>query len=361
MKRVAAGLLATLLFGVWIRWRLAGVPIHAALDAVPFAFARHAHSHLGYYALLIPLAWHAWRQRGHQGLSATEALVYGAATVLSTIGFLRAGYGVLAIIGSTIVALQWMLAAWRVARAAPRGDLLTLMFPGTLIALAWIPVIAASLRRDPELSAAAVQTFLAALMFTVVAPSALAARGVTRHASPVLVAVLGLGAAVALGVWPGWPARLALAAYAAWWLTALRPAALPLRLALPWGAAGVGLLTVSTGLLPYGHDVGIAAVHYLVLGPLLPMFLDARLGARVSPWAWWTYQSLVGAFAASIALRSVVQVAWPSQAAAIIGTAILGWWALALWRSAAGAGDAPEGKVHADAAVAPRALDPRNQ
>lgn len=342
MRRVAAGLLTTLAFGVWIRWRLAGVPILPALEQVPFAFARHAHSHLGYYAVLIPLAWHAWRQRGHRGLSAVEALVYGAATVLATIGFLRAGYGVLAIIGSTAVALLWMLAAWRVSRAAPRGELLTLMFPGTLLALAWIPVIAISLRRDPALSAAAVQTFLAALMFIVVAPSALAARGVSRHATPVLIAALGLGAAVALGVWTGWPARLALAAYAVWWIAALRPAALPTRLAVPWGAAGAGLLSVSTGLLPYGHDIGIAAVHYLVLGPLLPMFLDARTGARVPAWAWWCYQLLVAAFAGSIALRGVVPAAWPSQAAALIGTAIFAWWTLAMWRAAAGAGDATQ-------------------
>lgn len=369
MRRVAAGLLATLAFGVWIRWRLAGVPIHATLDQVPFAFARHAHSHLGYYALLVPLAWHAWRARGHRGLSSAEALVYGTATVLSTIGFLRAGYGLLAIIGSTVVALLWMLAAWRVARAAPRGDLLTLMFPGTLLSLAWIPVIAVSLRRDPAFSAAAVQTFLAALMFTVVAPSALAARGIAGHGPPPVVGILGFGAAVALGVWDGWPARLVFAAYALWWLLALRAgrspgvgdrAAMPRRLALPWAAAGAGLLAMSTGLVPDGHDIGIAAVHYLVLGPLLPMFLDARLGGRVPSWAWGAYQGLVAAVAASIALRGVVPAAWPSQGAALLGTALLIWWALALWRSAGGAGDASERERDGDAAVAARTLDLRH-
>ena len=39
MRRVAAGLLATLVFGVWIRWRLAGVPIHSALTLFPEDFA----------------------------------------------------------------------------------------------------------------------------------------------------------------------------------------------------------------------------------------------------------------------------------------------------------------------------------
>lgn len=351
MRRVIAGLLTTLAFGVWIRWRLAGVPIHAALEQVPFAFARHAHSHLGYYALLIPLAWHAWRQRGHRGLSEGEALAYGSATVLATIGFLRSGYGVLAIVGSTVVALLWILAAWRVARAAGRSDLLTLVFPGTLLSLAWIPVIAISLRRDPALSAAAVQTFLAALMFMVVAPSALVARGRLRHGAPPMVAALGLGGAVALGVWDAWPMRLCLAGYALWWIAALRPiggtSQLPSRLALPWLAAGLGLLAMSSGLVPYGHDVGIAAVHYLALGPLLAMFLDGRVGARVAPWAWWAYQALVAAFAGSIAARAFVPAAWPSQAAAVLGSAIFVWWALALWRSAAGAGDATHREIHA--------------
>lgn len=351
MKRVAAGLLATLAFGVWIRWRLAGVPIHAALDAVPFAFARHAHSHLGYYALLIPLAWHAWRVRGHRGLSAAEALVYGGATVLATVGFLRSGYGVLAIVGSTVVAMLWILVAWRVARAAARGDLLTLVFPGTLLSLAWIPVIAISLRRDPALSAAAVQTFLAALMFTVVAPSALVARGILRHGAPPLVAALGLGGAVALGVWDAWPMRVLLTGYALWWVSALRPvdgaSPLPARLALPWLAAGIGLLAVASGFVPYGHDIGIAAVHYLALAPLLAMFLDGRIGARVAPWAWWSYQAIVVVFAGSIATRAFVPAAWPSQAAAVFGTAIFAWWGGALWRSAVGAGDASHREVDA--------------
>lgn len=345
MRRVAAGLLATLTFGVWIRWRLAGVPIHAALEQVPFAFARHAHSHLGYYALLVPLAWHAWRARGHRGLSAAEALAYGSATALATVGFLSSGYGVLAIVGSTVVALLWILAAWRVARAAARGDLLTLVFPGTLLSLAWIPVIAVSLRRDPVLSAAAVQTFLAALMFTVVAPSALVARGRLRHGAPPLVAALGLGGAVALGVWDAWPMRLLLAGYALWWIAALRPVVgatpLPARLALPWLAAGIGLLAMSGGLVPYVHDIGIAAVHYLALGPLLAMFLDGRIGTRVAPWAWWTYQAIVAAFAGSIAMRAFVPLAWPSQAAALLGTAILLWWVAALWRAATATSSRP--------------------
>ncbi|MBA3854010.1 MAG: hypothetical protein C0503_06315 [Gemmatimonas sp.] len=360
MKRIAAGLLATLLFGVWIRWRLAGVPIFTSLEQIPFSFARHAHSHLGYYALLIPLAWSAWAVRGQRALSFAESTVYGVATVLATVGFLRAGYGVLAIVGSTVVALQWMLAAWRMTRAAPVGDLLRLMFPGTLFSLAWIPVIAISLRRDPALSAAAVQTFLAALMFTVVVPSALVARGILRQGPPPLVAALGLGGAVALGAWNGWPARLFLAGYALWWLSALRTrkeaipestrsadGPFPLRLSLPWAAAGLGLLAMSSGLVPAAHDIGIAAVHYLVLGPLLPMFVDGQMRTRLRAWSWAVYQASVAAFATCIALRAFVPAAWPTRWAAIMGTFLLLWWSLALWRSRSGASNAPVRKVHA--------------
>lgn len=55
-----AALLGTIGLGVWLRWALAG-----AVDLLaPFGHLRHAHSHLGYYGLLFPLAWLGWKAAG---------------------------------------------------------------------------------------------------------------------------------------------------------------------------------------------------------------------------------------------------------------------------------------------------------
>ena len=59
-QTIGAALLVTLAIGVWLRWSLATtLPLPA-----PFGNARHAHSHLGYFGLLFPLAWLGWRAAG---------------------------------------------------------------------------------------------------------------------------------------------------------------------------------------------------------------------------------------------------------------------------------------------------------
>jgi len=54
-RAIAAGLVLTLAAGLYLRWILAGVGI-AMPPWTQYPFLRHAHSHLGYYAVLLPLA-----------------------------------------------------------------------------------------------------------------------------------------------------------------------------------------------------------------------------------------------------------------------------------------------------------------
>jgi hypothetical protein len=332
---IALGLALTLALGAYLRWFLAGVGVDLP-SFTRFEHLRHAHSHLGYYAVLVPLAWLGWARQGVMALQPREAWLYGAGTALATAGFVQAGYGLLGIVGSTLVGALWMLAAWRAARAA-RGsdDPLQLVLCGTVAALACIPVIAIALRRDPTLAAAAVQSFLALMLFLVVAPSALVALGLRQRGAWGL-GVAGLGAGAALGLWEHPVTRVALAVLAAYWLDAARrmPTA-PLRAA--WGAAAVGLLALASGLLPAVRDVAVGAVHFLVLGPLLMSLAAPSVAAAAPEKWWWVYLVAVGTLAGPLVWRAL-GVASPGTAvaSAIGGTAVLLWWVVLLVQWASG-------------------------
>lgn len=329
-RGIAVGLILTLAVGLYLRWFLAGVGL--TIPAwTQYPFVRHAHSHLGYYAVLIPLAWLAWSSRGITALRPREAWTYAAFTGIATVGFVQAGYGLLGIVGSTVVGLLWLLAAVRAARAA-RGadDPLQTILCGTVAALACIPVIAISLRRDPALAAAAVQSFLALLLFLVAAPSALVALGLRQRAAWGLC-VAGIGAGLALGLWDALPARIALLVLAAYWVDAAWR--MPARvLQVAWAAAAVGLAALGLRLVPNAHDVGVGAIHFLVLGPLLMALAWRLLADGVRAWGWWGYLAAVALLAGPLVVRGMgaAQGAWVGVASAIGGTGVLVWWGVVL-------------------------------
>ncbi len=330
VRAIAAGLLGTLALGLWLRWFLAGVGV-ALPSGAAFAHLRHAHSHLGYYAVLLPLAWMAWRAEGGDALRAREGWLYALATVVATIGFAMAGYGLLGIVGSTIVGALWLVAGVRVARGT-RGsdDPMVAVLPGTVLALSCIPIIATSLRSDPPLAAAAVQSFLSALLFLVVAPAALTALGLRQRWAWGTV-VTGAGAAFALGLWPSVWTRIALGVHALTWLVAARR--LPqVHHGVVWGAAALGLLLVAVGAVPLVHDSAIAAVHFLVLGPLLSALVARNLAAGLPSWAWWLYHGAVALLAAPLAWRALWGGGWTGLASAVGGTAVVLWWGAVLGR-----------------------------
>lgn len=324
-RLLSVALLVTLALGVWMRWALAG----ALSLPIDFAHLRHAHSHLGAYGVLFPLAFVAWRAAGAPAPGPRVMVVYAAATVLATFGFLRAGYGVDAIIGSTIVGALWLHGAFRLRHRVLRlDDPLALVPFGIVAAMTCVPFIAFTLRRDPPLAQHLVATFLSALLLVVVAPSALSAIGARAWPSPVLT-VAGLASAAALGVWPSAPARLGLAVYALFFLSVVRERAVPMVLRVSWAGVGAGLLAMALGLIPNVRPAVLGALHFLVLGPVL-LSLTRQRWSLASPFALAAGFVAVGLLTAPLVLQALDVTRWTMEVSALGGTLVLAWWFVAV-------------------------------
>jgi hypothetical protein len=328
-------MLLTLLMGLWLRWYLAGVGLPLPAGTT-FSNLRHAHSHLGYYAVLVPLAWLAAELgSGQKLLERRERWFYVVATLLATVGFVQAGYGLLGIVGSTAVSLIWLLAAWRIAaKARAPDDPLVAILPGTLLSLVCVPLIASSLRSNPAFAASAVQSFLTVLLFLVIAPGAVAALGLRQRWAWGTV-VTGALAALSLGLWPSIVTRAGLALHACYWVDTARRIDAPV-FAAPWYAAAIGLLLVAAGTVPLTHDVAIGAIHFLVLGPFLSALAHRWISPSLPMQAWWWHHGGAALLAGPLVLRALVPAAgaWTGIASAIGGTIVVTWWVSVLTRAA---------------------------
>lgn len=324
---IGLALAGTLLLGAWLRWGLTGrVPLLG-----DFTNLRHAHSHLGYYGILFPLAWAGWRQAGAETPGPKTLAAYAAATALAFVGFLRAGYGIEAIIGSTVAGLVWLGSGWRLRRRVVSwSDPLALVLPGIVGAMACVPFVAMTLRSNPSMAQALVATFLAALLLGVMVPSAFAARGVAVSAAPLLTVASLLGAS-SLGIWPAWPARLGLGVYGLWLASAPVYRTLPSHLRLSWSLVGLGLIGMSAGLLPNVRPVVIGAIHFLILSPVLGSLAAARLPHPLPQRAWWFNHAFVAMLAAPLAAQGFGAGAWTMTLSAIGGTGVVIWWSYAGW------------------------------
>lgn len=322
----AAALGVTVVLGAWLRLALAG----RATLVGDFSNLLHAHSHLGYFGVLFPLAWAGWKGAGAPVPGARWMAVYAVATVLSFVGFLRAGYGPEAIAGSTLVGLIWLGSAWGIRdRVLRPDDPLALVPPGVVGAMACVPFIALNLRSNPPLAQGLIATFLAVLLLAVIAPSALAARGIRAVASPVLAACALLGA-LSLGIWPSAPARAGLALYAAWLVSVGREGSLPLHLRGAWALVGAGLLAMAAGLLPNVRPVVIGAIHFMVLSPLLGTLARGWLPRSLPEPAWWVLHLLVVLLAGPLVMQGLGGGVWTLTASAAGGVGVALWWGWAL-------------------------------
>ncbi|MCA9737793.1 MAG: hypothetical protein R3E98_19395 [Gemmatimonadota bacterium] len=318
---VAAALLGTLGLGVWLRWALAG-GLALPLD---FAHLRHAHSHLGYYGILLPLAWRAWRRAGAPVPSGRTGVLYAVATSVAVVGFLRAGYGPEAIAGSTVVGAVWLTSAARLrARTWAARDLLAPVLPAVVAALACVPMIALRLDSDPATAYAFVATFLAILLLGVAVPSALLAQGATVRHAPAWGVTALLGAA-ALGAWPAAPARAALLAYGLGLAAAARTASGEAWLRAAWFLVAAGLSGMALGVLPDTHPVVIGAIHFLVLGPVLGGLALSGRGVPGSR-GGWLYLGAVGVLTLPLVLQGLGAGAWTRTVSAWGGTLVLASW-----------------------------------
>lgn len=334
---VAAALLLTLALGLSLRWALAGAPV------LPGGFTRWrmVHSHLGYYAVLLPLAWPVWAARGGRGPGGLARWAYAATVLLAMVGFaVDGGYGPLAMAGSTGVLALWLADAWR----NRRRDLLARDWLGPtptalVMAALCVPPVGVLSARDPALARQVLSTFLTLLLVGVLVPAALSA---VRAAAPrgALWLLSTLGAALWLGPLPGPITGLGAVLLAVTVLRiALRPE-LPLDRRLGWAGFSAGLLAMVLGLVPNHGPVAIGAVHYLVLGPLLDGLTASRWPTR--PSLRWATLAAAAAMSAALVAQGTWATPGAATAAAWAGTAAaLGW----AWRIVAVWGNAPSSAV----------------
>lgn len=323
---IAAALIGAMSIGAWMRWALAG-----ALDlGLPFDHLRHAHSHLGYYGILFPLAWLGWRAAGAPAPGRGALIAYGISTAVACVGFMISGYGGVAIAGSAAVAGFWLWSAFGLrARLRRLADPLGAVPLGVLASLACVPFIAITLRRDPALAHGLVSTFLSALLLIVITPSVIAARGISLGPWPFLLISGALGS-LSLGVAPHPVTRFGLLIYAGLVGALICARRLGLHGRAAWGAVALGLAAMALGALPNVRPVALGAIHFLILGPVMATLAPLWLRRPPPPWAWWLGHGCWGLMSAALTLQGLSAGPWTWRVAAVGGTATLLWWAVTL-------------------------------
>jgi len=323
---IVASLAGTVLVGVWLRWALAG----SVSLAFPFAHLRHAHSHLGYFGLLFPLAWMAWRAAGAPAPGRRALIAYAVCTAVACVGFVHNGYGPVAIAGSTLVAAFWLWSAWPLrSRLKKLQDPLGAVPLGIVASLACVPPIALNLRTNPELAHGFVSTFLSGLLLVVIIPSTLAGGRISPGPWPFFL-VVGVLGALYLGVAPHPVTQVGLLAFAGLMIAPVLSSRLTLHARVAWALVGLGLGAMAVGLLPNVRPVALGAIHFLILGPVLASVAPLWLKAAPPTWAWWLGHACWGTMSAALVLQAFVADPSTWTVAALGGTATLLWWALVL-------------------------------
>ena len=329
---IAGSLVGAMVIGVWVRWAMAG----GSTLPLPFDNLRHGHSHLGYFGVLFPLAWLGWRASDAPVPGPRGLWLYAVFNAVALVGFLRSGYGVIAIVGSTAIAAVWVWSAVPLVRRMRRlGDPLAVAPLGILLSLACVPPIALTLRSDPVLASGLVSTFLSGLLFLVIVPSALGAARVSPGPWPLFLIAGALGA-LALGVAPQVATRAGLLVYAALIAAPAVSSRLESHVRVAWAAVCVGLVLLALGLLPNTRPVALGAIHFLILGPLLATLVPSWLPREIPGWAWWLGHGIWGTMAAALVAQAFFSAPWTWTAAALGGTGTLLWWVAVLAYQAKG-------------------------
>ena len=305
----AVSIALTALLGAALRLVLAG--------SVPpfgdFGFLRHAHTHLGYYGGLFPLMWLAWAGRGGPQFGPRWRWLYGVSVVVSVIGFVRAGYGPIAIAGSTAVLVGWLWSAAALFRRRDRGWLGAAAW-GVLLGSAMIPWVAASVSTGR--SGFVARSFLGLLLLGALTPSAMARIDAKPWPRWLWVLSTTVGA-LALGAVEG-PHLAALALVGLLLGRSVLSAELPHPLRFAWLVTAAGLTLMGLHLLELSHSAAVAGVHFVVLGPLLMTFWPRRIGEGWS----WGYLALVGTMSGAILSQQWGLLAQGPKIAAWSGVAI---------------------------------------
>lgn len=324
LRFALACLVGTVGIGTLLRWALAG----RGMLIGDFAHVRSAHSHLGYFGVLFPFVWLAWARAGHAVPRGRWLAVYAVGTAAATVDFGLRGYALVSIAGSTVVLGFWILSAWPHWRRVAGRDWMAPVFPAVLGSALAIPAVAVLSRRSDPAAGQWVHAFLTWLLLGVGVPTVLDRSGARPPAGWLhTLAVLGTG--LALGPFPNPVTRGAMAiggGLIAW--AGLR-AALRWELRGAWLGVGLGLVTVATGLLAWSPILAVAAIHFVMLGPVLGVLAWPETEA----WTRWrpAYLGLVAAFAGCVSMTGwSPAVGWP-VAAALTGTLVALVWVVRMW------------------------------
>lgn len=316
-RAVALALVATVGLGALLRAYLAG----SGWLPTDFRHLRHAHTHLGWYGALFPLAFRAWRADGRWVPGRRLSAAYWVAVGVSIGGFLRAGYGPEAIAGSTAVLGVWLAVAWRNRGALAERSWFAAVPVLLLLAACSVGPVAAFVRRDPPLSARWVRTFLSLLLLGACLPAALARARLT--APPAWLWGLSVvGGAAYVGVAPGPVTAVALFGAGALLVrAALVSAGARTDLRLGVAAVGLGLLVVALRLTPLSTALAVAGVHLAVLGPVLHGLWGP---VDRTPALAWVTQGTAVAMCAGIVAGSASGLVWAAWAGAAVATLVAG-------------------------------------
>lgn len=306
-------ILLTALLGLALRWQMAGasIPWLSGLDI------RRAHSHLGFYGVLFPATWITLSSLGSNTPGRRTFFFYCGFALLSTVGFLFWGYGILAITSSTAVLFVWLHHAWKnqshqrlLSRNWMGASALSIYISAILIG-----AVAISTRTQPELANKLARSFLTLLLFGVFIPSAL--NTFTRHAPVAITWFFGIvsGAIYLTELSTHWFFGVGLVSVGleisrALWKTHIderqkNQYQIDRRILCLWAIFAGSLIATGLGLLPYSYFSAIAGIHYLILGPLLMTFAITHLRLELGSVLRMIYEGSFLTMVASIALKAV--------------------------------------------------------
>ena len=310
-----AALLGTAALGTLLRLSWTAPDFAVPLTARP-DFLRHAHSHLGFYAVLFPtiwLVWQGWAPRGRLGHA------YCAVSFATAGLFLHSGYSIPAIVGSTLVGAGWGIFAWRAGLWRLGGDARGAVGPAIVVALCFVPPIGVLTPRDPALAEQLVRTFLSVLLLGAGLPALL--RG-PRDTPAWLWLVATLAASAGGGLHVPVARTLGYLTLAVLIIRHLRGTFDPL-LGPQWLMAAAGFVAYAAHLLPPDRGTAIAGAHFLLLGPVATTLLFRTRPGR-TPSAAWLYLMLVGVMSGVLAAmgRGLFDELGLQRVAAAVGAAI---------------------------------------
>lgn len=275
-------LAVTAITGLIFRMQMAGVK----LDLLQDLDLRRAHSHLGYYGVLFPMAWLAlvsakWQVPLYRGF-----VFYSLIVIASFVGFLWEGYGLLSIVTSTIVLAIWIIFVWqnRTFINFTKGNWLHSIPISIILSAGLIPIVALKSGDGSGVARNIAETFLALLMFGVFVPSILH-RGITSPPSAKAWTLACVMTSIDISnLYETWIFGLGTVflGYLLFQTLVIEFSnkKIPLRLLLYWVGFSISVILIGLRIIPQTHMTAIAGIHFLILGPILLSFFKLHLNKK---------------------------------------------------------------------------------